>query len=120
MAKVEQWAPAVQGGAARGEFRHGLVRRGERTHRRTSPGRDRAVDGAGPYDGNGPVAVEPRGDIDPACAARLRTWLDPMVVLRASAYAIDLRAVSLTDITDVTDSTDGTGLNMFVRFRRRP
>ncbi|MFE7077871.1 hypothetical protein ACFU96_48140 [Streptomyces sp. NPDC057620] len=46
-----------------------------------------------------------------------------MVALRASAYAIDLRAVSLTDITDVTDSkdgTDGTGLNMFVRFRRRP
>ncbi|MCW8097956.1 STAS domain-containing protein [Streptomyces tauricus] len=64
----------------------------------------------GLYDGNGLVVVELHGDIDLACAARLRTWLDSVVALRASAYVIDLRAVSFVD---------STGLNMFVRFCRR-
>ncbi|MGW0568483.1 STAS domain-containing protein [Streptomyces tauricus] len=42
--------------------------------------------------------------------ARLRTWLDSVVALRASAYGIDLRAVSFVD---------STGSNMLVRFCRR-
>ncbi|MFD0306536.1 STAS domain-containing protein, partial [Streptomyces sp. NPDC127119] len=54
--------------------------------------------------------VELHGDIDLACAVRLRTWLDSVVALHASAYVIDLRAVSFMD---------STGLNMVVRFRRR-
>ncbi|MFH8463104.1 STAS domain-containing protein [Streptomyces sp. NPDC017991] len=65
---------------------------------------------SGLYDGNGLVVVELHGDIDLACAARLRTWLDSVVALSASAYVIDLRAVSFVD---------STGLNMVVRFRRR-
>ncbi|MGW6016041.1 STAS domain-containing protein [Streptomyces sp. NPDC055210] len=65
---------------------------------------------SGMYDGTGLVVVELHGDIDLACAARLRTWLDSVVALRASAYVIDLRAVSFMD---------STGLNMVVRFRRR-
>ncbi|MGN9815545.1 STAS domain-containing protein [Streptomyces sp. SD11] len=64
----------------------------------------------GLYDGKGPVVVELHGDIDLACAARLRTWLDSVVALRASAYVIDLRAVSFVD---------STGSNMLVRFCRR-
>ncbi|MFI1413451.1 STAS domain-containing protein [Streptomyces sp. NPDC020707] len=62
------------------------------------------------YDGTGPIVVELHGDIDLACAVRLRTWLDSVVALRAPAYVIDLRAVSFVD---------STGLNLLVRFRRR-